>query len=47
MIYTEIANIGHYRGLGKYLDKAVDYLSRHPWTIYRQDIMRLMVTWCI
>lgn len=30
MIYTEIANIGHYRGLGKYLDKAVDYLSRHP-----------------
>lgn len=30
MIYTEIANIGHYRGLGTYLDKAVDYLSTHP-----------------
>lgn len=30
MIYTEIANIGHYHGLGKYLDAAVDYLSSHP-----------------
>lgn len=30
MIYTEIANIKHYRGLGEYLDKAVDYLASHP-----------------
>ncbi|HBV82450.1 MAG: YhcH/YjgK/YiaL family protein [Lachnospiraceae bacterium] len=30
MIYTEISNIGHYHGLGKYLDEAVDYLSSHP-----------------
>ena len=30
MIYTEIANIGHYQGLGKYLDKAVAYLGSHP-----------------
>lgn len=30
MIYTEIANIGHYRGLGEYLDKAVEYLCTHP-----------------
>lgn len=30
MIYTEIADIGHYRGLGKYLDKAVEYLCVHP-----------------
>lgn len=29
MIYTEITNIGHYRGLGEYLDKAVDYLCTH------------------
>ncbi|GFI23781.1 toxin-antitoxin biofilm protein TabA [Lachnospiraceae bacterium] len=29
MIYTEISNIGHYHGLGKYLDEAVDYLSSH------------------
>lgn len=29
MIYTEIANIKHYRGLGEYLDKAVDYLASH------------------
>ncbi len=30
MIYTEIANIGHYHGLCKFMDKAVDYLSSHP-----------------
>ncbi|MDE6919896.1 MAG: YhcH/YjgK/YiaL family protein [Lachnospiraceae bacterium] len=30
MIYTEIANISHYHGLGEYLDKAVDYLASHP-----------------
>lgn len=30
MIYTEMANIGHYHGLGEYLDKAVDYLCTHP-----------------
>ena len=30
MIYTEISNIGHYHGLGKYLDEEVDYLSSHP-----------------
>lgn len=29
MIFTEITNIGHYRGLGYFLDKAVDYLSTH------------------
>ena len=29
MIYTEIANIKNYYGLGAYLDKAVDYLSSH------------------
>ena len=30
MIYTEISNIGHYRGMGEYLDKAFDYLATHP-----------------
>ena len=30
MIYTEIASIGHYHGMGAYLDKAVDYLCSHP-----------------
>ncbi|MDE7205566.1 MAG: YhcH/YjgK/YiaL family protein [Lachnospiraceae bacterium] len=30
MIYTEIKNIGNYRGIGEYLDKAVDYLCTHP-----------------
>lgn len=30
MIYTEIENIRHYHGLGKYLDKAIVYLSSHP-----------------
>ena len=29
MIYTEIANIRHYHGLGTYLDKAVEYLDTH------------------
>ena len=29
MIYTEISNIGHYRGMGEYLDKAFDYLATH------------------
>ena len=29
MIYTEISNISHYRGIGKYLDKAIDYLAEH------------------
>lgn len=27
MIYTERNNIGHYRGMGEYLDKAFDYLE--------------------
>lgn len=30
MIYTEIAGIKRYHGLGEYMDKAVDYLSSHP-----------------
>ncbi len=29
MIYTEIADIKRYHGLGEYLDKAVDYLDSH------------------
>lgn len=29
MIYTEINNISHYRGMGEYLDKAFDYLATH------------------
>lgn len=29
MIYTEISNISHYRGMGEYLDKAFDYLTEH------------------
>lgn len=29
MIFTEITNIGHYHGLGYFLDKAVDYLCTH------------------
>lgn len=30
MIYTEIKNIGNYRGIGEHLDKAIDYLCTHP-----------------
>lgn len=30
MIYTEIKNIGNYRGIGVHLDKAIDYLCTHP-----------------
>ncbi len=30
MIYAEIKNLGNYRGLGKYLDAAFDFLSSHP-----------------
>ncbi len=29
MIYTEISSIGRYRGIGEYLDKAIDYLMTH------------------
>ena len=29
MIYTEINNIGRYRGMGEYLDKAFEYLENH------------------
>ncbi len=29
MIYTEIKNIGNYRGIGEHLDKAIDYLRTH------------------
>lgn len=29
MIFTELKNIGHYHGLGYFLDKAVDYLCAH------------------
>lgn len=29
MIYTEITNLGHYRGLGNYLNQAIDYLRDH------------------
>ncbi len=30
MIYTEIKNIGRYRGINEHLDKAIDYLCTHP-----------------
>ncbi len=30
MIYTEIKNIGRYRGIDEHLDKAIDYLCTHP-----------------
>lgn len=30
MIYTEIKNLNNYRGLGQYLDAAIDFLSSHP-----------------
>ncbi len=30
MIFTEIGSLGNYRGLGKYLDIAIDYLLSHP-----------------
>lgn len=30
MIFTEIGSLGNYRGIGKYLDIAIDYLLSHP-----------------
>lgn len=30
MIYAEIKNLVHYRGMGVYLDRAIDYLCSHP-----------------
>ncbi len=30
MIFTEVGSLGNYRGIGKYLDIAIDYLLSHP-----------------
>lgn len=30
MIYTEIESLKRYRGMGKYLDEAIDFLCSHP-----------------
>lgn len=30
MIYTELTNITRYRGLGTYMDEALEYLASHP-----------------
>ncbi len=30
MIYTEISKLGNYRGIGSYLDLAIEYLLSHP-----------------
>lgn len=29
MIYTDLKNLSHYRGLGIHMDKAIDYLTGH------------------
>ena len=30
MIYSELERLNQYRGIGKYLDMAIDYLAGHP-----------------